>query len=87
MALPNGPKMIAWYVRQHKNPYPILSDKDARTADQYALGTKRIPGLPIFAPGVFLIDQAGKICYAHYANSARSEPDNQPPLAVLAQYS
>lgn len=83
VALPNGPRMIGWYVREHQNPYPILSDPGAKAAAQYALATKRIPGLPIFAPGVFLIDSAGKIRYAHYARSAKSEPDNQQPLAIL----
>jgi peroxiredoxin len=85
--LPNGPKLIEWYVKEHHNPYPILSDKGARAAGQYSIDTKRIVGLSaltIFTPSVFLVDQTGTIRYTNYSTSYISEPDNREPLSVLA---
>lgn len=80
--VPNGAKMIARYLGNHATPYPILSDKGSQAAGQYmqvkhffAFGT----------PSVFVVDTSGIIRYAHYASSLIEEPDNQEPLAVLAE--
>ena len=83
--LPNGPKMIARYVGQTHNPYPILSDKGARVAAQYGIDTKRFLNMSAFTPTVLLVDQAGLIRYTNYQTSYIQEPDNRQPLGVLAQ--
>lgn len=83
--VPNGPKMIARYLTENANPYPILSDKGAKVAQQYQIDTRRVVLVTTFTPSVFLIDQAGKIRYTNYAASYIKEPDNQEPLAVLKQ--
>jgi hypothetical protein len=43
------------------------------------------PSFCSFTPSVFLIDQMGKILYTNYQTSYIKEPDNQEPLAVLAE--
>jgi peroxiredoxin len=80
--VPNGPKMIERYCRKYHPPYPILSDKGSQVAEQY-LQIKRffIAGTPT----VFLVNQNGQICYAHYARSLIEEPDSLEPLNVLAK--
>ncbi|MBN1665769.1 MAG: redoxin domain-containing protein [Anaerolineales bacterium] len=83
--VPNGPKMIARYVQENANPYPILSDKGAKVAQQYQINTRRVIMIAAFTPSVFLVDQTGKIRYTNYATSYIKEPDNQEPLAVLAK--
>jgi len=80
--VPNGPKMIERYLRKNSTPYPILSDKGSKVAEHY-FQVKKFFSLG--TPTVFLVNQAGQICYAHYASSLIEEPDNQEPLTVLAQ--
>lgn len=78
--VPNGPRMIAGYLKAHPTSYPILIDKGAKTAGQY-LQVKQFFSLG--TPSVFLVDTTGHIRYAHYAKSMIEEPDNEEPLAVL----
>jgi peroxiredoxin len=83
--VPNGAKMIARHVNQHKTPYLILSDKGARVAADYGVETRRVISIQAFSPAVFLVDNSGAIHYASYGTSYVKEPDNGEPLAVLAQ--
>ena len=85
VVLPNGLKMIARHVSRHAPPYPILSDKGAQVAEQYAIHTRQAMLLTTMTPTVFLIDTRGLIRYARYGTSYIEEPDNAEPLAVLAQ--
>ena len=80
--VPNGPKMIARYIHQTATPYPILSDKGSKVAGAY-FQIKKF--LLAGTPTVFLVDKSGRILYAHYETSLVAEPDNQEPLAVVAQ--
>jgi len=83
--LPNGPRMIEKHVRSNSTPYPVLSDKGAKIAEQYGIDTKRVVLLTAFTPSVFLVDKTGKICYTDYLTSYVKEPDNHEPLTVLAR--
>jgi peroxiredoxin len=85
--VPNGPKMIARYAGSNATPYPILSDKGAKVAEGYGIGTRQGPLIRIatFKPGVFLVDTTGRIVYINYLTSYIKEPDNREPLAVLAE--
>ena len=83
--LPNGPKLIERYINRHGKPYPILSDKGAKVAAQYAIDARQTILLQVFTPSVFLVDRNGVIRYASYGNSYIKEPNNGEPLAVLAQ--
>ena len=80
--VPNGPKMIERHLSRNRTPYPILSDKRSKVAQQY-FQVKKLFSLG--TPTIFLVNQAGQIFYAHYASSLIEEPDNQEPLAVLAR--
>ena len=82
--IPNGPKMIARYIHSNNPPYPILSDKGARVAEQYHIDTKHILRLSAFTPTVLLVDRTGMIRYTNYQTSYVQEPDNNEPLSVLA---
>jgi peroxiredoxin len=84
VVVPNGPKMIERYVNNHATPYPILSDKGSRVAEQYAIGRIDAVVFTALMPSVFLIDQTGRIIYTNYLNSYIKEPDNHEPLAMLA---
>jgi peroxiredoxin len=87
VAVPNGPKMIEKYIRNHQNPYLILSDQGGNAAEQYSVQRRRsvpLTKIKIFTPSVFLVDRTGKIIYANYSTSYTSEPDNTQPLAILA---
>lgn len=83
--VPNGSKMIERHVNRNATPYLILSDKGAKVAEQYGVEIRKAVLLTAFAPGVFLMDKSGRICYANYETSYVKEPDNNEPLAVLAQ--
>ena len=84
--VPNGPKMIARYVQSHATPYPILSDKGSKVAEQYLVDTRGLPPLfKVFTPSVFLVDRTGQIVYTNYEASYIAEPDNAEPLAVLTR--
>jgi peroxiredoxin len=72
--------MIHRYVERHAIPYTILSDKGSKVAAQYFQVKHYIS---FGTPTVFLIDQNGKILYAHYADSLLEEPDNKIPLSLL----
>jgi len=85
MVVPNGLKLIKKYITANQIPYPVLSDKGAKVAAQYFIDTRRIILLSFFPPSVFLIDQMGKILYTNYQTSYIQEPDNQEPLAILAE--
>ncbi len=80
--VPNGPRMIARYVRANQTPYPILTDKGGVVAGHY-MQVKRY--FKIGAPTMILVDQQGKVAYTHYGTSLIEEPDNREPLAVLAR--
>jgi peroxiredoxin len=84
--VPNGPAMIGRYVKSHAPSYPILSDKGAAVAESYGIGARkaRIIDLATFKPGIFLVNQAGRLVYTNYLASYIHEPDNREPLAVLA---
>jgi peroxiredoxin len=73
--------MIERHVNHFKTPYPILTDKGSKVAAQYFQVKKLIA---FGTPTVFLVNQEGKIIYAHYANSLLAEPDNNEPLDILA---
>ncbi len=81
--VPNGPKMIERYIRQNDPPYLILSDKGSKVAEKY-LQVKQF--FAFGTPSVFLVDQNGKIIYAHYSASLLEEPDNQEPLLILQNF-
>jgi peroxiredoxin len=83
--VPNGPKLIGRYAASHNNPYPILSDKGARVAEQYGIKIRSAVLIQAFTPSVFLVDQSGAIRYLSYQSSYIQEPDNSEPLAVLEQ--
>lgn len=85
--VPNGPKLIERYARRTATPYPILSDKGARVAEQYGIKTRRLVQVSAFTPSVFLVDRMGSIQYTNYSTSYIKEPDNGEPLAVLARLS
>ena len=80
--VPNGPFMSKRYLKNNPMPYPILTDKGSQVAAQY-FQVKRF--FAVGTPTVFVVDQLGKIAYAHYANSVIAEPGNQEPLVVLAK--
>jgi peroxiredoxin len=80
--VPNGPFMSKRYLKNNPMPYPILTDKGSQVAAQY-FQVKRF--FLIGTPTVFVVDQQGKIAYAHYAKSPIEEPGSQEPLGVLAQ--
>ena len=80
--VPNGPFMIKRYLKYNPTPYLILTDKGSQVAAQY-FQVKRF--FAIGTPTVFVVDQQGKIAYAHYADSVIEEPCNQEPLVVLAK--
>ena len=82
--VPNGLKMIERHVRDNATPYPILSDKGSRVAEQYAIERINAVAFTALMPSVFLIDQSGRIIYSNYLNSYIKEPDNHEPLALLA---
>ena len=79
--VPNGPKLIKRYKDEHAIPYLILSDKGSAVAAKY-MQVKRF--FKIGTPTVLLVDQEGKIIYAHYASSVIEEPNNREPLKILA---
>lgn len=79
--VPNGPKMIERFIRESEIPYPILSDKGARTGELY-FQVKHFFKLGV--PSIFLVNQAGRIAYVYYTRTLISEPDNRKPLAVLS---
>jgi peroxiredoxin len=79
--VPNGPRTIERYKTTNAVPYPILSDKGSAVAGMY-MQVKRV--FKIGTPTVLLVDQKGRIIYAHYARSVIEEPDNQEPLKILA---
>jgi peroxiredoxin len=83
--VPNGSKMIARHVQQNNPPYPILSDKGTQVAEQYGIDTRRTVLITAFTPTVILVNQTGKVCYTNYQTSYIKEPNNNEPLAVLAQ--
>jgi peroxiredoxin len=81
VVVPNGPFMINRYLSNHPTPYPILTDKGSKVAEQYFQAKQ------LFAfgtPTVIIVDRAGKIAYTHYADSLIEEPGDDEPLAVLA---
>jgi peroxiredoxin len=80
--VPNGPKMIERHYNSNNPPYMILSDKGSKVAAQY-FQVKHF--LSLGTPTVFLVAKAGEILFTHYATSYLEEPDNNEPLAVLAQ--
>jgi peroxiredoxin len=80
--VPNGPFMIKCYLKKNPTPYLILTDKGSQVAAQY-FQVKRF--FAVGTPSLFVVDQQGKIAYAHYANSVIEEPSSQEPLAVLAK--
>jgi len=82
--VPNGLKMIERHVRDNATPYPILSDKGSRVAEQYAIERIDSVVLTFLKPSVFLVDKTGRIIYTNYLGSYIKEPDNQEPLALLA---
>lgn len=83
--VPNGPKMIERHVESNGTPNPILSDKGARVAEAYGIGTRRaaLIGFTALKPGVFLVDTTGHVIYTNYVASYIKEPDNREPLGVL----
>jgi peroxiredoxin len=87
--VPNGPKVIEKHVTGNHTPYPVLSDKGAKVAEQYGIDIKRAALLDwaAFKPTVFLVDGTGRICFTNYLNSYIKEPDNKEPFAVLARLS
>jgi peroxiredoxin len=87
VVVPNGPKTIENYIEKYNSPYSILSDKGAMVTEQYCVEIKRARLLKftLFKPGVFLVDKLGTIRYTNYLTSYVAEPDNQIPLALLAQ--
>jgi peroxiredoxin len=80
--VPNGPFMIKRYLRKHPLPYTILTDKGSRIAKQYFQDKKFFS---LGTPTVILVEQGGKIAYTHYASAMIAEPDDEEPLALLAQ--
>jgi peroxiredoxin len=84
--VPNGPRMIERFVREHHIPYPILTDKGSVVAAQYGIKIKKAVWVTALKPCVFLVDQAGKIRYFNYLKSYIQEPDNREPLAVLEEH-
>lgn len=79
--VPNGPFMINQYLKANPVPYLILTDKRSKVAARY-FQVKQF--FAIGTPTLFIVDQTGKISYAHYATSALEEPSADAPLAVLA---
>ncbi len=69
--VPNGPKTIGRHVTANSTPYPILSDPRSRVAEQYDIGFIKALSYAVFTPSVFLVDTAGRICYAHYSSFIR----------------
>ena len=80
--VPNGPKMIKKYLREHALPYLILTGKGAVVGARY-LQLKKY--FLLGTSSVFLVEKTGRIAYAHYASSLLEEPGNQEPLVVLGQ--
>jgi len=78
--VPNGPYMINRFLKSLSIPYPILTDKGAKVAEQY-FQVKQF--FAIGTPTLFVVDQTGKIAYTFYAKSALEEPSSAEPLAVL----
>ena len=79
--VPNGPKLIERFIQSNDIPYPILTDKGAKTGESY-FQVKYFFKLGV--PSIFLVDQSGRIAYVYYSSTLISEPDNRKPLAVLA---
>ena len=80
--VPNGPVMIKRFLTKHPMPYAILSDKGSLVAKQY-FQKKKVFSLG--TPTVILVERGGIIAYTHYADSMIAEPNNEEPLAVLAE--
>ena len=80
--VPNGQVMIKRYLSKRPMPYTILSDKGSQLAKLYFQDKKFFS---LGTPTVILVARGGKIVYTHYANSMLAEPDNEEPLAILAQ--
>jgi peroxiredoxin len=83
--VPNGPKAITRYVNYNGTPYPILSDKGAKVATQYAIDTRQVVLFQIFTPTIFIVDTNGVIRYASYGSSYIKEPDNRELLGVVSK--
>lgn len=81
LIVPNGPMMIKRYLSKHHTPYSILTDLRSQVARQY--GQEKQFFL-LGKPAVFLLNQFGKITYAHYGDSITEKPDHDELLAVLA---
>ena len=81
--VPNGPRMITWYVNVNAIPYPILTDQGSKVARMYAINLRNALVLTAMKPTVLLVDKTGKILYRNYTKSYIKEPDNREPLGVL----
>lgn len=80
--VPNGPFMIRRYLSKNPTPYPVLTDKGLKVAGKKYFQVKQF--FAVGTPSVFVVDQTGRIAYAHYASSVAEEPGNEEPLAVLS---
>lgn len=83
VVVPNGPRSIERYVTTHAIPYPILTDKGSRVADQYGIETRSFIGVKAMMPTVLLLEPSRKIIYTNYLDSYIKEPDNKEALAML----
>ncbi|MFU8826810.1 MAG: peroxiredoxin family protein [Brevefilum sp.] len=80
--VPNGLFMIKRSIKKNSAPFTILMDKGSKVAQTYNQEQKFFS---LGTPTVILVEQGGKIAYTQYADSIIAEPDNEEPLALLAQ--
>lgn len=81
---PNRPASLARYVNAHPTPFSILSDPSAYVAGSYGIEVVHKAFLTLFVGASFVVDQAGRICYADYSMPLVGSVDESPALAVLA---
>ncbi len=74
-------KAFQYYWNRNKFPYIGLPDPKHHVVDLYGQQVKLLKFGRM--PALFVIDKAGIIQYAHYADSMSDIPSNQSVLAVL----
>ncbi len=58
--VPNGARMIEWYVNANAIPYPILTDQGSQVAREYAINLRNALVLTAMKPTVFLVNGSGE---------------------------
>ena len=77
----HDPKKVKDYWTENKLPYIGIPDPDAKLGDLYHQQKKLLKlGL---MPAMFVVDEKGKIVFAHYSNGMSDIPKNETVLNKL----